>query len=390
MIERIVSYAQNNEDIILSAFFTDIEKGFYVDVGAFDPVEDSVTNYFYERGWSGINIEPNTALYERFVAARPRDINLNCGVAAKKGAMTLRQYNNAKGWSTLSDAMKEQYANKSALVTEDYTDAVVEVRTLTDILGDAKIKTIHFMKVDVEGYEYEVLKGNDWKRYRPQVLCIEANHIIRDWRTLLRKENYTFAFNDGLNDYYVAHEHAQRISDFKYVEMALGRPVLKYTWNEKLVDLETRNGRYQKSIEKLHEMVRLQKAETNALHYHFAESQRVRALARALPASIHQAILRRLRGKLDNTALAYPVVALAGPMSKVSAGNILHALHDADTQALNAVPDIQRRSQNKLWYALLLSYKGLARLAFRSARVGWRVLRRLRHLRNTNEKEGQI
>jgi len=52
------SYAQYNEDIILLALLYDVEKGFYVDVGANYPVIDSVTKLFYQHGWRGINIEP--------------------------------------------------------------------------------------------------------------------------------------------------------------------------------------------------------------------------------------------------------------------------------------------------------------------------------------------
>jgi hypothetical protein len=55
---HLVSYAQNREDILLRAFFDPKEVGFYVDVGAYDPDDDSVTRLFYDRGWRGINIEP--------------------------------------------------------------------------------------------------------------------------------------------------------------------------------------------------------------------------------------------------------------------------------------------------------------------------------------------
>ena len=54
----IVSHAQNFEDVILNRALEDVESGFYIDIGANDPDIDSVTRYFYEKGWSGIKIEP--------------------------------------------------------------------------------------------------------------------------------------------------------------------------------------------------------------------------------------------------------------------------------------------------------------------------------------------
>jgi uncharacterized membrane protein len=66
----ILSYAQNGEDVVLSRAFADQEFGFYVDVGACHPVEDSVTLHFYERGWQGVNVEPDRELHALFLEAR--------------------------------------------------------------------------------------------------------------------------------------------------------------------------------------------------------------------------------------------------------------------------------------------------------------------------------
>src|ERR1700738_2936695 len=67
---------------MLARVFADRDTGFYVDVGAGDPVNLSVTKWFYDLGWNGLNIEPNEQLFDRLAADRPRDINLDCGVGA--------------------------------------------------------------------------------------------------------------------------------------------------------------------------------------------------------------------------------------------------------------------------------------------------------------------
>src|SRR4029077_8609983 len=79
---RLISYAQNFEDVMLARGFVGRDTGFYVYVGAADPVNLSVTKWFYDLGCSGLNIEPNKQLFERLAADRSHDINLNCGAGA--------------------------------------------------------------------------------------------------------------------------------------------------------------------------------------------------------------------------------------------------------------------------------------------------------------------
>src|SRR6516164_8178504 len=74
----MISYAQNFEDVMLARLFKSrVAPGFYIDVGAMDPLEGSVTRYFYDLGWCGINIEPDRRFYDKLVVERTRDINLN-------------------------------------------------------------------------------------------------------------------------------------------------------------------------------------------------------------------------------------------------------------------------------------------------------------------------
>lgn len=211
-----VYYAQNREDLTLQSFFPDRKDGFYVDVGAFDPDVDSVTKLFYLQGWHGINIEPQAAPYKRLQATRKRDINLNVGVANQRGNVTLRVYESG-GLSTISDKVKSNYEANPDEDTRKYHEETVPTLPLRTIFSDQKVTHIDFMKVDVEGLEYEVLESNDWKRYRPEVICIEANHIDRDWRPLLRAAEYELVFDDNLNEYYVD-THTARKEKFNFVE----------------------------------------------------------------------------------------------------------------------------------------------------------------------------
>ena len=83
---------------ILFYLFYDISYGFYIDVGANDPIIYSTTKSFYDKGWNGINIEPLPDKYKLLTIFRKRDINLQIGIGNKEGNMTLKVdgYNGCK------------------------------------------------------------------------------------------------------------------------------------------------------------------------------------------------------------------------------------------------------------------------------------------------------
>jgi len=95
-----VSYAQNLEDVMLKRALADVGRGFYVDLGAADPDEYSVTKAFYDLGWRGINVEPMQMPFERLVAARSRDVNLSCVVGAGRHPITMFSVDGVGGLST--------------------------------------------------------------------------------------------------------------------------------------------------------------------------------------------------------------------------------------------------------------------------------------------------
>ncbi len=205
-----ISYSQYMEDIVLAALLQGSKDGFYVDVGANDEEYHSVTKHFYEMGWRGINIEPIPHLFKQFGKKRKRDINLNVAISENEGELNFREYPDHNGLSTLS---QESQIENSKL-NLPYKDYKVPVRSLKSIFGEYDVKTIDFLKIDVEGYEYEVLKSNDWDKYRPRVICIEANHRSNDWSKFLKNKMYARIINDGLNEYYVSNEEVSLFDNF--------------------------------------------------------------------------------------------------------------------------------------------------------------------------------
>lgn len=196
----MISYAQNGEDVVLNRLFPDGD-GFYIDVGAHDPINNSVTHHFYERGWRGINVEPEPRVFARLDRARPRDRNLNVGLSDRSGLMDFHDSPAAPGWSSFSDAHAENLRARGLKVQI----TPVHVTTLAEVCRAHVDRPIDFLKVDAEGHEQEVIGGADWKRWRPRVVLIEAPWAP-PWEHLLLSNDYLFGLFDGINRYYVREE----------------------------------------------------------------------------------------------------------------------------------------------------------------------------------------
>ena len=199
-----ISYAQNFEDVRLWKALSGETNCIYVDVGAGHPTDFSVTRLFSDRGWNGINVEPgpNASV---LMSERPRDLTLKAAVSGRSGEIqfTLR-YPHLDLSSIYSEA--ETFAGA---LDERREIVVVESLTLEELLDrHLESREIGFLKIDVEGAEVEVVSSNDWKRFRPLVLVIEAIDpstwapSFASWEPMVLGAGYEFAVDDGINRFY--------------------------------------------------------------------------------------------------------------------------------------------------------------------------------------------
>lgn len=217
--EPLVSWAQNREDVVLWRALADVSPGRYVDVGAADPVEDSVTKLFYDQGWSGLNVEPVGVFADRLRTQRERDVTLQACAGAEPSSMTLHVVEDS-GLSTLNaDA-----ADRARRAGYTVVDETVDVMTLDQMLDDVGFtgSDIHFLKIDVEGFEREVLDGLDLAVWRPWVIVVESTApnsiepVHGSWEPELLASGYEFAIFDGLNRFYVARERDHLLAALSY------------------------------------------------------------------------------------------------------------------------------------------------------------------------------
>jgi len=207
-----LAYSQDGEDMILRRLFERQSRGFYVDIGAHHPYRFSNTCYFHRRGWTGLNIDPNPDAIEAFRRDRPSDINLCTGVSDIAGSLDFHFFNEP-ALNTFDAALAEQRAR-----LPDYhllETRSVPVRRLDEILSEhlSPNKQIDFLSIDVEGMDLSVLRSNDWRRFRPRVLLVEAHQrtvlaaandpinvfAIESGYRLIAKTLNTLIYDDGSN-----------------------------------------------------------------------------------------------------------------------------------------------------------------------------------------------
>jgi FkbM family methyltransferase len=227
VIMTIVSYAQNFEDVMLARCFPG-PRGFYVDVGANDPDIDNVTRHFYERGWSGINIEPLKSNFTRLKKRRPHDLNLHLAAGDRDGTITFYEIGKWHGYSTTDAGIAAQHRKDGLKVVEHETP----LRRLGSVLDEhASGETIDFLSIDVEGTELTVLAGADLERHRPKIILAESRLPVtvtmvdrffevpdraEEYAKFLAPFRYRMVYRDGLNAFFAAEEHADLAQHFAY------------------------------------------------------------------------------------------------------------------------------------------------------------------------------
>jgi FkbM family methyltransferase len=167
------SYSQEGEDMILNRMLGAQQSGFYVDVGAHHPFRFSNTYFFYKKGWRGINIDAMPGSMKLFNQFRSEDINLELPISDTKEMLNYYMFNDPalNGFSKeLSELRHKQ--NDNFFIEKEVP---LQTHTLAGVL-DTHLKKdtiIDFLNVDVEGLDFQVLRSNNWLKYKPKIIMVE-------------------------------------------------------------------------------------------------------------------------------------------------------------------------------------------------------------------------
>ncbi|MEK9866337.1 MAG: FkbM family methyltransferase [Betaproteobacteria bacterium] len=190
------SYSQCAEDLIVEFIFKSRpikSKGFYVDVGAHHPRRGSNTYSLYKTGWRGIlvDMEPDKVIAARL--ARPFDICVQAAVS--DGERDVNVFSPGAFSTKTTIDPKSVFSDGSANFVKT---ASVRTTTLTDILDDNSCPDdFDFLNVDCEGHDLAVLRGLDFERYCPKVICVEIWEASKGIEALVDSEIHVHLSKSG-------------------------------------------------------------------------------------------------------------------------------------------------------------------------------------------------
>ncbi len=184
------------EQRLKEEFFFDTPNGFFVDVGANDPIEGSQTWHLEQKGWRGVLVEPQPKLAQKLKEQR-RALVFACACSSPQNAGKTLPFQLAGIQSSL---------NLNFFVAGMRKEKIIEVpvRTLDDILIEAKAPVpIDLLSIDVESHEIDVLSGFAFERWRPRLIFIEDNVFNLQLHRVLQSHGYKWVRRTGLNAWYV-------------------------------------------------------------------------------------------------------------------------------------------------------------------------------------------
>lgn len=211
-----ISYAQNFEDVMLWRALKHIKNGFYIDIGAQDPIVDSVSKSFYEQGWRGLSVDPVEQYVAKLRSDRKDEIILQAAIGNQSGFMTFYAFENT-GLSTGDEVLAKRHVAAGFPCVQ----TSVPIITLDSLLDNVTAPDIHWMKIDVEGFEASVLSSWHGLSRLPWIVVVESTVPLsqeqthHEWEHMLLAKGYQFVFFDGLNRFYVSPDHSELIDSFQ-------------------------------------------------------------------------------------------------------------------------------------------------------------------------------
>mgnify|MGYP006287465363 FL=1 len=232
---------EEQEKELVQQFFSRKNDGFFVEVGANDPVsKHSQTWYLADKhGWHGILIEPIKELADKAREKRPESkvYQVACGQPGAEPATTLF-IPSKKGTEYTTHASLQKEIDGQRFPA--YREQEVKVMTLNEIFAAEDVKHIDLLSIDTEGTELEVLRGIDLEKYRPTLIILEDKHVFLDKHLHLIRNGYRPAKRMGMNMWYIPKGEPfgratlkERLKLFKRLYLSLLPRKIKAAWRLK-------------------------------------------------------------------------------------------------------------------------------------------------------------
>jgi FkbM family methyltransferase len=178
----------------LSAAGVKTEDIRYLDIGASHPVTLSNTMLMYQAGASGVLVEPDARMAESLRARRWRDAVIEAAVAfdQRRSARVIQLSSSV--FNTFSEAQAEQVVQSSIGWGSPQTIVGrTDVKLIPiDTIIEQHLGAVapHFLSIDAEGVDFEILQSLALHRFRPWLICAEKSRPVPQFDALVRPHGY--------------------------------------------------------------------------------------------------------------------------------------------------------------------------------------------------------
>lgn len=175
-VHKAAHFGQYGEDAIVESFFSEkkIQDITYLEIGIPSPINLSNTYHFYLNGNKGVCIEANSNAIADLERVRPRDKIVSCGVGGTDEEGKQLDFFIMKNHPEINTFSRNTVSFWEAKGYECERVIKVPVFSLNTILERYFDKAPEFISIDIEGYEYQVLKDLDFTKWQSQCFCIET------------------------------------------------------------------------------------------------------------------------------------------------------------------------------------------------------------------------
>jgi FkbM family methyltransferase len=197
-------YSQNNEDDFFLTYFSQLENGTLLEIGAYDSTLFSNSKALIEKNWNAYLVDASpfcmTKLFDSYKENDKVHLIQSLVMTEKSNDLIgFHEYPFSAVSSIFKDHTKKYYSDK-----EDFNKNSKEIFVTSIELNDlikfviSKSGNIDFLSIDVEGFSADLALNVDLNVIKPKCICIE--HDFKE-NMLVQKFNhdYNVSLHNGEN-----------------------------------------------------------------------------------------------------------------------------------------------------------------------------------------------
>lgn len=220
-MQMLNSYSQLGQDLFAIEFFNKKRDLTFAEIGAFDGINLSNT-YLLEKkyGWKGVCIEPIEEEFDKLKQNRSCNVIQKAvySSSGKKLVFSVKESGMLSGIKDNIDCHKHASLKK---------ETIVETITFNDLAKQLDLpKLIHYVSLDTEGSELEVLNGVDFNEYTFGLLNLEHNFVEprrTQMKNLLKKNDYVYLGHNSFDDNFM---HKSMLQGVYYYKNMTDKPIV--------------------------------------------------------------------------------------------------------------------------------------------------------------------